>query len=263
MVYLQKFSANLQGRDFVCGDLHGQLEQLHQAMAACGFDPGVDRLFSVGDLVDRGEHSRETFELLHQPWFFAVRGNHEQMMFNARESRSARDIALWMNNGGSFWVRDGSSLFDEDPSFAAAVAEQQQRLPWSIELMLRDGRRIGLVHAECPCDDWRDIERKLSDSGPEGGMSRYRAVWSRGIRDASIRGPVAHIDLTVHGHTVFAEPSRFFNRCYIDTGACMTRSRLFGLVRRPQGYLSLLQVEDLFALDPLPLPTGRSDGRQS
>ena len=86
MNYLKKFCANHEGRDFVCGDIHGQLRQLYQAMADVSFDPKVDRLFSVGDLVDRGAQSKDVFELLHESWFHAVRGNHETMMFDAYQS---------------------------------------------------------------------------------------------------------------------------------------------------------------------------------
>lgn len=42
--------------------------------------PACDRLFSVGDLVDRGEHAIDALALLDFPWFFAVKGNHEEVM---------------------------------------------------------------------------------------------------------------------------------------------------------------------------------------
>ncbi len=45
---------NRRGRDFVVGDLHGYLGALQDALARAGFDPGCDRLFSTGDLIDRG-----------------------------------------------------------------------------------------------------------------------------------------------------------------------------------------------------------------
>jgi serine/threonine protein phosphatase 1 len=59
------------------GDIHGHFQRLQQCLEAVGFDPAVDRLFSVGDLVDRGPHSEAALDWLAQPWFHAVQGNHE------------------------------------------------------------------------------------------------------------------------------------------------------------------------------------------
>ena len=47
------------GRDWIVGDVHGCFQTLRQALAAIDFEPGRDRLFSVGDLIDRGPHSNE------------------------------------------------------------------------------------------------------------------------------------------------------------------------------------------------------------
>jgi serine/threonine protein phosphatase 1 len=41
------------GRDFVLGDLHGTTDLLRLLMEHVAFDPKKDRLFSVGDLIDR------------------------------------------------------------------------------------------------------------------------------------------------------------------------------------------------------------------
>ena len=50
---LRRMIANLRGRDLAVGDIHGHFQRLQQCLDAVGFDPAVDRLFSVGDLVDR------------------------------------------------------------------------------------------------------------------------------------------------------------------------------------------------------------------
>ena len=46
--------ANPAGRDLAAGDVHGHFDTLEQALEQIAFDPVSDRLFSVGDLVDRG-----------------------------------------------------------------------------------------------------------------------------------------------------------------------------------------------------------------
>ncbi len=68
---------------WVVGDLHGCYTNLMNRLDAVGFDPAQDLLVSVGDLIDRGTENVECLDLINQPWFRAVRGNHEQMMLDA------------------------------------------------------------------------------------------------------------------------------------------------------------------------------------
>lgn len=48
---------NQNGRDFVVGDIHGHFAMLNELMEVVAFDRNVDRLFAVGDLIDRGPNS--------------------------------------------------------------------------------------------------------------------------------------------------------------------------------------------------------------
>ena len=59
-----RFEANALGRDFAVGDIHGAFADLRRALDAIGFDEHRDRLFSVGDLVDRGPESEAALEWL-------------------------------------------------------------------------------------------------------------------------------------------------------------------------------------------------------
>jgi serine/threonine protein phosphatase 1 len=105
----QTMPANPAGRDFIIGDLHGCLDLLNEEMARVGFDGSRDRLFSVGDLADRGPDSIGCLRLLREPWFHAVRGNHEDMLLsfcnpgNMPPFASAGSGALFYRNGGD-WV---------------------------------------------------------------------------------------------------------------------------------------------------------------
>ena len=64
-----RLPVNKTGRDFVLGDLHGTTDLLRALMEHVAFDPKKDRLFSVGDLIDRGEDSPGGLTLLLEPWF--------------------------------------------------------------------------------------------------------------------------------------------------------------------------------------------------
>ncbi len=81
-VFIKKMPANIEGRDFVIGDLHGCYDELVSLLKHVKFNPKIDRLFSTGDLIDRGPKPVECFELLSKPWFYPVLGNHEDVLLN-------------------------------------------------------------------------------------------------------------------------------------------------------------------------------------
>jgi len=83
---VRHFENNKKGRDFIVGDIHGHYDELILSLEGLQFNFDKDRLFSVGDLVDRGTQSHKVVELLSENWFFAVRGNHEQMIINRYEN---------------------------------------------------------------------------------------------------------------------------------------------------------------------------------
>ena len=108
---VDQYHANLQGRDFIVGDLHGELATFESGLEQVGFDCDLDRMFSVGDLIDRGPNSVECLRLLKKPWFHAVRGNHEELMLKAQ--RSFGQFSVWQANGGEWWQEIGSEMRDE------------------------------------------------------------------------------------------------------------------------------------------------------
>ena len=77
MAVFKSYPPNEYGDDFVVGDIHGHRQRLLDELARQGFNKAKDRLFSVGDLIDRGPDSFDTLALLSEPWFHFVRGNHE------------------------------------------------------------------------------------------------------------------------------------------------------------------------------------------
>lgn len=81
---------NTQGRDFVVGDIHGCYSHLMTLLKKVDFDSSVDRLFSVGDIFDRGPESFEMVEFVLEnlgKWFFMVRGNHDDMFVDIIASK--------------------------------------------------------------------------------------------------------------------------------------------------------------------------------
>lgn len=75
--------ANMVGKDYVIGDLHGDYDSLMRLLDFVQFNKAVDRLFCVGDLIHRGEKSMECLALLKtrrangERWFYSTIGNHD------------------------------------------------------------------------------------------------------------------------------------------------------------------------------------------
>src|SRR5437660_645142 len=89
-------------RILAIGDVHGCARALTTLLSAVAPAP-EDQLVTLGDYVDRGPNSRGVLDAilaLHATGrLVALRGNHEQMMLNAR--LGGEDLELWLACGGS------------------------------------------------------------------------------------------------------------------------------------------------------------------
>jgi Calcineurin-like phosphoesterase len=95
--FLKTVEANIDGRDFVVGDLHGCFDELGFLLKHIKFNPTTDRLFSTGDLMDRGPKSLECVSLLNKTWFYPVLGNHEDILLIKNSMIEKDDIASITN----------------------------------------------------------------------------------------------------------------------------------------------------------------------
>lgn len=80
--FLKTVPPNVEGRDFIIGDLHGCFDELGKLLMHVKFNPNIDRVFCTGDLIDRGPKPAECLSLLKKKWFFSVLGNHEDLLLN-------------------------------------------------------------------------------------------------------------------------------------------------------------------------------------
>lgn len=206
-ILVKRFPINTAGRDFAVGDIHGHFTLLQQLLDEVGFNPECDRLFSVGDLVDRGPECERALEWLDKPWFHPVRGNHDD--FVCRHSTVDRDN--WMYNGGGwFW----GLTREEQTQFADWFCT----LPLAIEVETPNGP-VGLVHADCPFPSWSFLLAVLSggSSGANLRSIKDECLWSRDrIEDRDTRG-VEDVRALVVGHTPVSAPLQLGNVFYIDT----------------------------------------------
>ncbi|ELY3467037.1 metallophosphoesterase [Cronobacter universalis] len=189
---------------YIVGDLHGCLQALVSALKRERFDPRVDALISVGDLIDRGPDSLGCLRLIGKRWFYAVRGNHEAMALEALETD---DNTLWAINGGNWY----SGLSDVAKQEAQAQLARARELPLVIELQSH-GRLIVVAHADYPAS--RYVWGQSIDA--------QAVVWSRTRINRVSAGKeerIAGANAFYFGHTPLREPLSRGNLNYIDTGA--------------------------------------------
>jgi serine/threonine protein phosphatase 1 len=202
-------ASNHAGRDFVVGDLHGCVDALRFLLRDVGFDAVCDRLFSVGDLVDRGTQNDEALALLDKPWFYPVLGNHEDALCAVVDGRLSR--RHWYAIGGT-WA---AGVPD---SWLAQYAQRLRELPLA-RVVGSGAARFNVLHAEFFGDDAE------LDAGDFDDDVRERMLWGREL--ALGRGePPAGLSLTYCGHTPMREVKRIGAQMFIDTGAFTAEGRL-------------------------------------
>ena len=206
---LVRFGPNPDGRDFVVGDIHGMFQHLEVLLRDIGFDERRDRLFSVGDLVDRGPSSALALDWLAKPWFVACRGNHEQF---AIDSVDPEQLEVWVHHNGGAWWTELSA--EEQNRFRHAFAQ----LPLAIEVETASGV-VGIVHADVPPLISWDRFVDLLEGRNEDAM--FYAMWSRNriSGNCSALPVTGRVQRVYCGHTPIRETLAFDNVLFIDTGA--------------------------------------------
>lgn len=206
---IQRYGRNAKGRDFAVGDIHGHFSRLAAALERAGFSADAgDRLFSVGDLVDRGPESEQVLEWLERPWFHAVRGNHEDIAIRYANGNPVDRSSYSANGGDWFMALDAA----RQQKFEAAFS----LLPYAIEVDTGRGV-VGLVHANVPTEDWNE----LADALRGNRRSRDRVIWDRSRVEYTDRSIVAGIRAVVVGHTPLRRVTVLGNVHHIDTGGWM------------------------------------------
>lgn len=218
------YEQNKEGKDYVVGDIHGQFRSLMQILLMMDFDFKKDRLFSVGDLCDRGEHSEDVLEWMKFPWFIPVIGNHETLILGYAQKLINFDTLIRV--GAEWWF-----LIEEEKQ--AKIINYFENLPIAIELNTNKGK-VGIVHANCPCSSWNDFKNGLNTE--EGSKYANKAIWTY-FRDENKR-KVEDIDYLIVGHTTVNEYIQFENIHLIDTGATYQT-----------GYFTILDLNTLKPVD--------------
>lgn len=208
MTLTRTFAINQRGRDFVMGDVHGCFTLAQQLLDQVGFDPARDRLFSVGDLIDRGFENEAALDWLEASWFFPVRGNHDQFLLDYGEC-TYPDNLEWVANGGAWWLA-------VDRLTRLRFLDLVGCLPYLIEVETEAGL-VGIVHADVPRNlRWDTLKQLINEGYPQ---VQQAVLWMRTRASGRALGPVEGVFRVVCGHTPQEQAKQVDNVWFIDTGA--------------------------------------------
>lgn len=196
-------SLNKKGIDYFVGDIHGYYDLLIDRLNEIGFKPHCDRLFSTGDLIDRGPDSLSCVRLIDQPWFFAVRGNHEDMLLSA--SKISEENAVYKH-----WFSYSKWFLEPTMKpFQSEILERLGKMPYFRTIKTEDAT-FGLVHAAWE-GSWLHAQTKTALTDKEIGM----AIWLRFGHDNF--NHIDGVDWVVCGHQNVETPVKVANFLCIDT----------------------------------------------
>ena len=241
---IRKLPTNPAGKDYVIGDLHGCYELLERLLDAVAFDKSKDRLFSVGDLIDRGPDSLRCLELLFEPWFFAVQGNHELMLIdffmpylNAGTLENFEDLqdTGFLEYGGQ-WVR---RYYESDRKQMSKEFRRCLLAVFSMPLIFIVGEgedRFHVIHGELVKTDYKQTGQIVwQDRDIDGWLEadlippevQDRLYWSRTLMTVIANVPDCPktqkgLAPTFCGHTFDKAPRRLYSHINIDTGGFMS-----------------------------------------
>lgn len=249
------------------GDVHGCLSELRQLVDQLAPQPG-DHIVFLGDYVDRGPDSAGVLRFLlafaegsyeHDVDVTFLRGNHEQMMLDARAGgRASPSMHLWLRNGGGKTIESyqtGPPTLPV-PGWLALVPEAHWRFIEQTTMYLEVGRYL-FVHAGV--DPTLSVEQNL--------LKPYHGsfLWERRHQGLDTDLSMWGRRVVVCGHTITPHPVLRPQLVSIDTGAFLPYlTARMGMGRRPgQLTAAVLDRDSVMGTEFISVSAGGQDIHQA
>lgn len=199
---VREMQRNTEGVDYFVGDIHGHFNKLKDALSSVNFNFNKDRLFSVGDIIDRGVNSEKCLELVNEPWFHMVMGNHEELAYDTVFNDCKVSESIWYGQGGEWW----RNLPPCEKEKLKPLINKFKDLP---HIIIVDN--IAVVHAELFGD--------ISDYYGNLRVTKLEQMkWGRRRLSGNFKDRVTGVEMVVVGHSPVTSPTVLGNTVYIDNG---------------------------------------------
>lgn len=197
-------------RHVIVGDVHGCRAELEALLEQLDFDPSVDVLVPVGDLVAKGPDSKGVVQLCRELGALAVRGNHDEHCLRWLRARDGGEPLPDLRPAHQQVVQ---SLDEDDWAYLRALPLHRRFEG------LRGGEDVLVVHAGfvpfVPIGDqaaqWQMNLRSITPSGEPSKRAHDGVPWA-----SRWPGP----ELVVFGHDAIRGVQEHPNALGLDTGCC-------------------------------------------
>lgn len=207
---------------YAIGDIHGQIDHLHQALELIEADGGQDaKIVFLGDYVDRGPDSRGVIELLStgiaagRNWT-ALLGNHDRMFKWFLEDTPRHDPHMkvgyhWLHPklGGIETLESYGVILNETDRLEQVHEAALAKVPGSHIAFLNS---LPTYHLAEPC---LFVHAGIRPGKNLGAQHENDLVW---IRDPFLTHTEPFPWLVIHGHTALQHATHFGNRVDLDGG---------------------------------------------
>jgi len=204
---------------YAVGDIHGQLQQLQNALALIETDGGTEaEIVFLGDFVDHGPNARGVIDTLVQGQkqerrWICLRGNHDRMFARFLQDGQQHDNRI---SSGIGWLNPAVGGLTTLASYGVdglapdVLAKAQNAVPESHQKFLQN---LPLWH---PHEELIFVHAGIRPQVAIAQQSEDDLLW---IRDEFLDFKASHGPLIVHGHTALRHPMHCGNRINLDGGA--------------------------------------------
>lgn len=203
----------------IIGDIHGCHKQLIELLEKLPDD--IARVYSVGDLIDRGPGSKQVVQEMIDRKVRCVRGNHEDMCIDYAMGIGEYDDGLFLMNGGNATLE----------SYNGKITDDHLRFMIDMPYFIETDNFI-LTHA--------GINSLIKDNFRDGSdSSKTQAMWHRGNISGNL-GKVQVFGHTPQGDVHFIRRGGEVDGINIDT-ACFFSGKLSAIILPS---MEIVQVEN-------------------
>lgn len=215
---------------FAVADLHSCYTQWRQIQSFC---KDSDRIYVLGDCVDRGDDSLKTLKsVLADPRTTLLLGNHEDMM--------AQTILDYYDGeceyGYPWFWNDGYSTFQQwvEDGYKKEWASTLRALPLWAKYTNQEGQEITMTHSGVVPKKNYEISSLTKKPLIWDRKCVHDKKWHRGENEIYVHGHTPTVMMPQLPRNYELEPGAFWycedHKCNIDNGGCWT------------GYICLLDL---------------------
>lgn len=194
---------------YAIGDVQGCFRSLTRLVNTVQFDPKRDRLWFVGDLVNRGPDSLDVLRYIRDlgPAAITVLGNHDIFLLAIAsglthtrptdtlapllEASDCRELMLWLRQQPLLY-REGDFLLVHAGLLPAWTVEQAEALADEAQTAIRGEQFVATLRALHPSGplQWRpDLTGPIRLATIIKVLTRLRACSREGVMESSFSGP--------------------------------------------------------------------------